>query len=180
MPLGGKTATTLLLTGLVLGMLLAHRHVTFSTVRKPAAFSAEPAAPARRVVSSWLKVRQLTIENADGSARLWIGESSEGSPSIWMTNARRTTTIEAGVHGDGFPYVLVSDRAIRNFGLGRIDGAQASPILVFRSDDVVRMVFGLDMVDKQQSPFLVRYTVDGEKQNVIGHYCDRPDRICAR
>lgn len=180
MPVGGKTAATLLLAGLVLGVLLAKRHEIFPTVRKPAAFSAAPAAPARRTVSSWLKVRELRILGVDGSAGSWIGESGEGGPGIRMTNARKTATIEAGVHGNGFPYVLVSDGAIRNFGLGRVDGVQASPILVFRSDDVVRMVFGLDMTEKQQSPFLVRYTVDGGKHDVIGHYCDRPDRVCVQ
>ena len=180
MRVGGKTAVAILLAGLVLGVVLARRHETFSTVRKPAASSPEAAAPATGTVTSWLKVRGFWILGADGSAAVWIGESDEGSPGIWMTNARKAATIEAGVHGNGFPFVLVSDGAIRNFGLGRVDGTQASPILVFRSDDLVRMVFGLDMTDKQQSPFLVRYTVDGGKHDVIGHYCDRPDRVCVR
>ena len=179
MPGGGKIAAILLLAGLVLGVLLATRHEIFPPVEKPVALSAPPAASARRTVSSWLKVRELRILGADGSVGLWIGKSGEGA-ELWMTNARKTTTIEAGVHGNGFPYVLVSDGAIRNFGLGRVDGVQASPILVFRSDDVVRMVFGLDMTAKHQSPFLVRYTADGRKHEVIGHYCDRPDRVCVQ
>ena len=111
---------------------------------------------------------------------MWIGEANGGGPGIWMTNARKTATIEAGVHENGFPYMLVADGAIRTFGLGRVDGVQASPILVFRSADIVRMVFGLDMTEKRQSPFLVAYTADGAKHDVIGQYCDRPDRVCVR
>jgi hypothetical protein len=180
MPLGGKTAATVLLAGLVLGVLLTKRHEIVPPTRTPASSSAAPAALPRHTVSSWLKVRQLRILGADGSARAWIGESGERSPGIWMTNAQKTATVELGVHGNGFPYVLVSDGAIRNFGLGRVDGVQASPILVFRSDDVVRMVFGLDMTEQYRPPFLVWYTADGVKHDVIGHYCDRPDRVCVR
>lgn len=179
MPIGGKTAATVLLAGLVLGVLLTKRHEIFPLVQ-PATSAAAPAALSKHTVSSWLKVRQLRILGADGSTRLWIGESGEASPGIWMTNAQKTATVELGVHGNGFPYVLVSDGAIRNFGLGRVDGVQASPILVFRSDDVVRMVFGLDMTERHRSPFLVWYTADGAKHDVIGHYCDRPDRVCVR
>ena len=180
MPIGGKTAATVLLVGLVLGVLLSKRHEIPLPVRTPARSAAVPAAPARGTTSSWLKVRGLRILGADGGTRLWIGQSGEGSPGIWMTNGHQTATVEVGVHGNGFPYVLVSDGAIRNFGLGRVDGVQASPILVFRSDDVVRMVFGLDMTEKHRSPFLVWYATDGSKHDVIGHYCDRPDRVCVR
>ena len=180
MPIGGKTAATVVVAGLVLGVLLARRHEIVPPARTPATSAAAPAALQRHTVSSWLKVRQLRILGADGSPRVWLGESGEGSPGIWMTNAQKTAAMELGVHGNGFPYLLVSDGAIRNFGLGRVDGVQASPILVFRSDDVVRMVFGLDMTEPQQSPFLVQYTADGRKHDVIGHYCDRPDRVCVR
>jgi len=180
MGLGGKTAAIVLVAGLVVGVLLSKRHGIVPAVRMPATSAAQSAAVPRHTVSSWLKVRGLRILGADGSTRVWIGESREGSPGIWMTNAQKTATLEVGVHGNGFPYVLVSDGAIRNFGLGRVDGVQASPILVFRSDDVVRMVFGLDMTEPRRSPFLVWYSADGAKHDAIGHYCDRQDRICIR
>jgi hypothetical protein len=61
-----------------------------------------------------------------------------------------------------------------------VDGVQASPSVVFRTDDTVRLVLGLDMLERAQSPFLVRYTSDGRKHDVIGRYCDRPDRVCVR
>jgi hypothetical protein len=171
MRVGGKTAAALLLAGLVLGVLLAKRHEILPSA---------PAAATRPTAASWLKVRELRILGPDGSVGLWIGQSAKDGPYLSITNPRKTSTIEAGVHGNGFPYLLVSDGAIRNFGLGRVDGAMASPILVFRSDDVVRMVFGLDMTAKHQSPFLVRYSADGAKHEVIGHYCDRPDRVCVQ
>jgi hypothetical protein len=179
MLIGGKIAATVVVAGLVLGASLTKGQEIVAPVRTPAT-SAAPAALPRHTVSAWLKVRQLRIVDADGSTRAWIGESGEGSPGIWMTNAQKTAALELGVHGNGFPYVLVSDGAIRNFGLGRVDGVQASPILVFRSDDVVRMVFGLDMTEPHRSPFLVWYAADGAKHDVFGHYCDRPDRVCVR
>jgi hypothetical protein len=42
MPGGSKTAATLLLAGLVLGVLLATRHEIFPPVEKPVALSASP------------------------------------------------------------------------------------------------------------------------------------------
>jgi hypothetical protein len=131
-------------------------------------------------VRSSVRVRELRILGPDESVSVWLRESAGGSPGIWMTNVRKTAVIEAGVHGNGYPFLLVSDGAVRNFGLGRVDGVQASPILVFRTDDVVRMVFGLSMTEAQQPPFLVQYTGDGQRHDVIGRYCDRPDRVCVR
>jgi hypothetical protein len=179
MPVSGKTAAALLLASMGLGLLLAVRHEILQT-GQVAAVSAPPTVPVQRLISTWLKVRGLRILSADANTGLWIGEANEDGSGIWMTNARKTATIEAGVHANGFPYLLVSDGAIRTFGLGRVDGVQASPILVFRSNDVVRMIFGLDMTEKRQSPFLVGYTSDGGKHDVIGHYCERPDRVCVR
>jgi hypothetical protein len=43
MPGGSKTAATLLLAGLVLGVLLATRHEIFPPVEKPVALSAHPS-----------------------------------------------------------------------------------------------------------------------------------------
>src|SRR5215470_12161381 len=179
MRVGGKTAAVILLAGLGLGLLLANRHELFPPSRPPGPSPAAPAA-AKHAVAPWLKVRGLRIAGTDGGAGLWIGESASGEPGLWMTNAKKTSTIEAGVHGNGFPYLLVSDGAVRNFGLGRVDGVMASPILVFRADDVVRMVFGLGMTEPSTPPFLVHYTADGRKHEVVGRYCDRTDRVCVR
>ena len=129
---------------------------------------------------SSVRARGVRILGPDDGVAVQLGQSSEGSPGIWIANARKSAVVEAGVHGNGFPFLLVSDGAVRNFGLGRVDGVQASPILVFRTDDVVRMVFGLSMTDASQSPFLVQYTANGQKHDVIGRYCDRPDRVCIR
>lgn len=156
------TMIAVLLVAIAVGVAVGRRHAE----RSP--------APER------LTVRQLRIVGADGGARATLGESGEGAAGIWLTDAHGGATVQLGVHGNGFPYLLVSDGAVRSFGLGRVDGVQASPILVFRSDDLVRMVFGLDMVAPERSPFLVGYTADGRKHDVIGHYCDRPDRVCLR
>lgn len=182
MVVSGKAAATIVFVALVIGFLVAKGPEIFlpNRSREPVAFSAAPAAPSSQPVHSWLRASELRILGPDESVGLWIRESAEGGPGIWMTNARKTAVIEAGVHGNGFPFLLVSDGAVRNFGLGRVDGVQASPILVFRTDDVVRMVFGLSMTETRQPPFLVQYTADGQKHDVIGHYCDRPDRVCVR
>ena len=182
MPVGGKTAAAVVLVALTTGFVVAKGPGLFSARRidGPAVFADAPALPSSRTVLPILRARELRILGPDESIGLWIRESGEGSPGIWLTNPRKTAVIEAGVHGNGFPFLLVSDGVIRNFGLGRVDGVQASPVLVFRTDDVVRMVFGLGMTEPQQSPFLVQYTADGQKHDVIGHYCDRPDRVCVR
>ena len=61
MPIGGKTAATLVVAGLVLGVLLTKRHEIVAPVRTPATSAAAPAVPPRHSVSSWLKVRPLRI-----------------------------------------------------------------------------------------------------------------------
>lgn len=182
MATSGKAAAVIVSVAIVLGFLIAKRHEIFPPDRSrgPVAFTAAPAAASRGSVHSLLRARELRILGPDDSVSVWIRESAEGSPGISMTNARKTALIEAGVHGNGFPFLLVSDGAVRNFGLGRVDGVQASPILVFRTDDAVRMVFGLSMTETRQPPFLVQYTADGQKHDVIGRYCDRPDRVCVR
>lgn len=182
MAISGKAAAVIVVVAIVVGVLVVKRHEIFPRDgrRGPAAFAAAPAASSSRPVRSSVRVRELRILGPDESVGVWLRESAEGRPGIWITNARKSAVIEAGVHGNGFPFLLVSDGAVRNFGLGRVDGVQASPILVFRTDDVVRMVFGLSMTDAKQLPFLVQYTTDGQKHDVIGHYCDRPDRVCVR
>ena len=182
MGIGGKVAAAVVLVALVAGFLVAKRHELFpgGTSRGPAVHPTAPAPTSAAQVRSSVRVRELRILGPDESVGVRLGESSEASPGIWMTNARKSAVVEMGVHGNGFPFLLVSDGAVRNFGLGRVDGLQASPILVFRTDDVVRMVFGLSMTEAPQPPFLVQYTADGQKHDVLGHYCDRSDRVCVR
>ncbi len=182
MGIGGKVAAAVVLVALVVGFLVAKRHELFpgDTSRRPAVRATAPAAPSGGEVRPSVRVRELRILGPDESVGVRLGESSEASPGILMTNARKSAVVEMGVHGNGFPFLLVSDGAVRNFGLGRVDGLQASPILVFRTDDIVRMVFGLSMTEAPQPPFLVQYTADGRKHDVVGHYCDRPDRVCVR
>jgi hypothetical protein len=179
MKASGKGAAVVVVVAIAVGFLVAKRHEIFPRdgIRGPAV---APAAAPRGAVRPSVRVRELRILGPDESVSLSLRESAEGSPSLRMTNTRKTAVIEAGVHGNGFPFLLVSDGAVRNFGLGRVDGIQASPILVFRTDNVVRMVFGLSMTEAQQPPFLVQYTGDGQKHDVIGRYCDRPDRACVR
>jgi hypothetical protein len=179
MGIGVKSATVVVVVAVAVGFLVAKRLEIFPRdgTRGPAV---TPAATPGGPVRSSVRVRELRILGPDESVSLSLRESAEGSPGLRMTNTRKTAVIEAGVHGNGYPFLLVSDGAVRNFGLGRVDGIQASPILVFRTDDVVRMVFGLSMTEAKQPPFLVQYTGDGQKHDVIGRYCDRPDRVCVR
>lgn len=107
-----------------------------------------------------------------------MGFSGDGSPGLWV-HGKNGGKLEMGVHGNGFPFLLVSDAQVRNFGLGRVDGKNASPILVFRSGDIVRLVFGLDMVATGQEPFLAHWGPAGAKKMLMGAYCDDPSRVCA-
>jgi hypothetical protein len=122
---------------------------------------------------------RLNILRGDGSSAIIMGDSNDGEPGLWLVDSKKRSSVNMGVHaGNGFPFVLVSDGAIRNFGLGRVDGTQASPILVFRSDDIVRMVIGLNMQDPNQGAFLVHYSKDDKKHLLFGDYCDVHSRAC--
>jgi hypothetical protein len=130
-----------------------------------------------RAIRRSLTVHQLDVTSNGFPAIRW-GVSAEGGPGLWMAHPNSTAAIQAGVHANGFPFLLVSDAAIRSFGLGRVDGPTASPILVFRHDNIVRMVFGLSMTENGQSPFLVHYSAGGTKTDFLGRYCDDPNRVC--
>ena len=130
-------------------------------------------ASARGKVATVL--RGQALQTSDGVFSLGI--SGEGAPGIWMQKEGRGA-IQMGVHANGFPFLLVSDNAIRNFGLGRVDGALASPIWVLRSDDIVKLVFGLDMAEPGREPFLVYWNADGRKRLLMGNYCDNASRVC--
>jgi hypothetical protein len=126
-----------------------------------------------------LTVRELDVTSSAFPAIRW-GSSAEGGPLLRLAYSNSGAAIQAGVHPNGFPFLLVSDGATRSFGLGRVDGPMASPILVFRHDDIVRMVFGLSMTENEQPAFLVHYSADGTKTDFVGHYCDDPNRVCTR
>jgi hypothetical protein len=137
-----------------------------------------PSLPPASSISPWIRARQFVIPGADGEPLFLMGMSGERSPGIWMNDPARRGAVQAGLHKDGLPFVLVSDAAIRSFGLGRVDGRNASPILVYRSDDVVKMVFGLNMSEPGQEPFLVHWMADGKMIETLGNYCDSPGRVC--
>lgn len=127
-----------------------------------------------------LSARSLKILRPDGTTAILADTADEGGPGLWLLDSNKRSTVNLGVHGNGFPFVLVSDGSIRNFGLGRVDGRNASPILVFRSNDIVKMVFGLSMTERGQPPFLVHYSDEGKKNVLMGDYCDAPSRACTQ
>jgi hypothetical protein len=134
-----------------------------------------PTANADEEETVYDVVATRQLEVLDGQIRVGLG--NENSPGIWI-GAPPKPGVNLGVHGNGLPMVIVTDGPIRNFGLGRVDGKNATPILVFRSDDIVKMVFGLDMVNPGKEPFLVHWSADGKKNLLIGNYCDAPSRAC--
>jgi len=154
---------------LTLGFLVGLAVASASRRSRPGAGS--PSRPA---------ARELRVTSAGSAASILFGSSSEDSPAMWMSQGRGRGSVQLGVHGNGFPFVLVSDAAIRNFGLVRVDGKNASPILVYRSDDVVRLVFGLSMTEAGRPAFLAHYTADGARHDFLGAYCDHPSRACTR
>jgi hypothetical protein len=162
MPAKVGTRVVIVLISVFVGLVLARRTEILSTLRPDGQRTSTPAAllgaPARRsgAVHSWLRVRELRILTRDSTVGMRLGVSRDDTPDIWLTNASQTAVVETGVHGNGFPFLLISDGAPRNLGLGRVDGPNASPIVVFRSDNLVRMVLGLSMTEKGQPPFLVR------------------------
>jgi hypothetical protein len=171
-----KSASMAAVASFVAGLLLARADgaSTVLTQANPPDSQRETG----RVIHRSLTVHELDVTNNGFPAIRW-GASTEGGPGLWLAHPNSRAAIQAGVHANGFPFLLVSDAAIRSFGLGRVDGPSASPILIFRHDDVVRMVFGLSMTENGQPPFLVHYSADGTKTDFLGHYCDDPNRVCA-
>ncbi|TLY41500.1 MAG: hypothetical protein E6K59_09445 [Nitrospirae bacterium] len=132
------------------------------------------------ITHPWLRARELRIVQGHSTIGIQLAPSGEGAPALWVNPYGGSGTVTMGVHANGFPFMLVSDQAIRNFGLGRVDGKNASPILVFSSDDIVKMVFGLSMTEGGQPAFLVHYSADGKTNEFLGRYCDSPSRVCTQ
>lgn len=139
---------------------------------KPAADRAYEPRHARSIRARSLEIR------GTGSGNVLFDMASNEGPAFWITDTRTGNNFSGGLHANGFPFILASDGAIRNFGLARVDGKQASPIFVLRSDDIVRLVFGLDMTRGTRDPFLVYYTGSGEKRLLFGNYCNAASRAC--
>jgi hypothetical protein len=173
---GRRSAFAFALLGLCAGLLF----ITWR--RSPPSPTSHPRPPARTATTARpiarLTARELRIVRPDSSAAMVWSASGETGPGMRLTGAANGGSVQMGIHGDGGPFVLVADGAARSFALGRADGPAASPILVYRSDDVVRLVFGLGLVEEGQPPFLAHYSADGTKHEYIGRYCDAPSREC--
>jgi hypothetical protein len=137
---------------------------------------AVPDVPRAERVSAWIRARSFQLTGSE-PAPLLIASGPDGT-AMWMRDALGRGTLQAGVHGNGFPFLLVSDGAVRTFGLGRVDGRNASPILVLRGDDVVKLVMGLSMTESGQPAFLVHWGADGQMNLPLGRYCNNPNRVC--
>ena len=130
--------------------------------------------------SPQIRTQHLKILAANGDTSILVHRAEPESPAIWLFDPKKKASVNFGLHSNGFPLVLVSDASVRNFGLGRVDGKNASPILVMRSNDIVRLVLGLSMTESGKNPFLVQYPVDGSKHLLLGSYCDNPSRVCTQ
>ncbi|MEY4631025.1 MAG: hypothetical protein RIQ81_1145 [Pseudomonadota bacterium] len=125
---------------------------------------------------------ELRIVDSSGRLRIQAALNRDGAPGIWIhpsTEDGRGGTVQLGLHEDGLPFILVAGAGIRDFALGRVDGKNQTPIMVFRQDDEVRMLLGLDMTDPGRNPFFVHYG-EGHKQEIFGSYCNDPGRVCTR
>lgn len=127
-----------------------------------------------------LRTYKLEVRNRETRGGILLAPSAEGSPGLWLKSPQGKGLVSGGIHPTGLPFLLVSDAAIKNFGLGRQDGKNATPLLVFRSADLVKMVFGLSMTDGGTPPFLAHWNGYGKKTDVIGRYCDTPSRMCTQ
>jgi hypothetical protein len=128
-----------------------------------------PPDPSTAAPQPWIKAQAIDLLGSNGELFAQLGSTTEGS-ALWLFARGKRAGVQAGVHANGYPFLLVSDGDVRDFGLGRVDGPNASPILVFRKDDIVKMVFGLHLSDAGQPPFLVTYSAAGKKTDVIGRY----------
>ncbi len=174
------------------------RHQTVSVLQEPSIVTpgvegprgegiAAPFLPApdrknftQRQKVAALKGRELKILGPTGHPAIQLAVGPNDFTGLFLTRQEKSATVQIGVHENGYPFLLVSDGSVRNFGLGRMEGKNASPILVFRSNDDVKTVFGLSMTAVGKPPFLVYYSADGAKHEVLGSYCDNPNRVCTQ
>ena len=156
------------------GILAGFLAVKLSPKRTPVPFFAKPINAASGTVYPLIRAQSLVV----GNDSLILGFSPSGEPGMWVKGGGGGS-LQMGVHETGFPFLLVSDSSVRNFALGRVDGSMASPILVFRHDDEVKLVFGLDMKRAEREPFLAYWARDEKKRMLMGEYCDDASRVCA-
>lgn len=117
----------------------------------------------------WMRAREFQVVDGNGRELVRLTNGPEG-PGLWMNDSGKRGGIQAGIHANGFPAVLVTDAAIHNFGLGRVDGKNASPLLIFRANDEVRLLMGLSMTEPGSPAFLAHWPTLDKKVLSFGQY----------
>ena len=141
---------------------------------------ARKSTPSPSRIPTSLRTLKLEVAHRDEKGGILFSPSEEGTPGFWIKSRRGKGLVNGGIHPNGFPFLLVSDAEIKNFALGRQEGRNRSPILVFRSADIVKMVLGLHMTESGSPPFLAHWSAAGKRSEFIGKYCDHPGRICSQ
>ncbi|MGZ3650824.1 MAG: hypothetical protein ACXVB9_06175 [Bdellovibrionota bacterium] len=145
-----------------------HVPLRYDPMEKPVSAASGPVYP-------MIRARSLVL----GDDSLVLGLSDAGEPGLWM-KGNHGGVMQMGVRGDGFPFLRVSDELVRNSGSAQVEGAAASPILAFRHEGEVKLIFGLDMTHPEHEPFLAYWGGDGKKRMLIGDYCNDASRICSK
>lgn len=161
------------LIALWIGLLYRPSRVIFPVHKT----SAPPSTESGHVFSS-LRARDLIVLAPNSEVAVQMAAGAGGGPGLWLNPYRATPWAQFGLHAPGDPFVGVMDRSTQNMGLARVDGKYPSPILVFKTGNIVKMVLGLSMIEPGQNPFLVYWGSDDKMKVPFGSYCEVPDRHC--
>jgi hypothetical protein len=118
--------------------------------------------------SGALSATSFELVDAQGSRRILMGTSSEGSPAIWFFDRKGKARLNLGLYGDDNAFIVLNDDQERAVQIFRTVGSESAPYLVMKAEGRDRIVMGLS--GSAQDPFLVHYDTDGRVETVFGSY----------
>lgn len=112
--------------------------------------------PSGQVKGDWVAPNEngamLMIYGYDGKMRMQLATYSESGER-------------------GLPMIGLSDNSGNLRMLFRLAGTNESPVMIFKDKQHRdRIVFGLDLNDKNEEPFLAAFDKDGNKKMLLGSY----------
>jgi hypothetical protein len=82
-----------------------------------------------------------------------------------------TYTNDVRANEKGLPVLTLYDRHGNLRQLWRLDGSNQTPLLILKDhEEHNRLIFGLDLEDPKEQPFLVWFGKDGKKNTLFGKF----------
>lgn len=105
------------------------------------------------------------VDNKGNVTGRWT--NCEGMPCMNLYDTQGKVRLQAGVYGDGMPFVGLFDAGFQAKGLFRLAGNDDAPVLVFKRNGQDRIILGMDLADATE-PFLSYVDASGQRHLVFG------------